>query len=120
MIVKAATSILLGLGLAGFAGNAPPTEAPAESQAQSESPLLGVRFFASEQNLARIERLAADAGWTQVRRDVPGSILVLAPQPYRFELFEALMEAILPSRLPDAIQLIGRDGRPMGNEEPVS
>ena len=82
--------------------------------------MLGVRFFATDENLGRIERIAANAGWPRSRRDVPGSTLILAPVPYRFEQFQRLMDAILPTRLPTSIQLIGPDGRPVDmSDEPA-
>jgi hypothetical protein len=80
----------------------------------SESQLLGVKVFASNENLAKLEAAAAKAGWIQSKRGEQGSSLILAPQPYRFEYFVTLIDGFEALEIKDmGLQLIGPDGRPV-------
>ncbi len=80
----------------------------------SESQLLGVKVFASNDNLAKLEAGAAKAGWIQSKRSGQGSSLILAPQPYKFEYFVALIDGFEALNIKDMkLQLIGPDGRPV-------
>lgn len=88
---------------------------------RSESELLGVRFLGPEVTLRHIEAAAAKAGWTNVQHDQLGSILVLAPTPYRFEQFQKLIDAM--NSVPEhdfSLQLIGPDSKPVNLGPPDS
>ena len=86
---------------------------------ESESQLLGVRFIAPAKSLELIERAARDAGWTDIRHERAGSILAMAPEPYHFEQFAKLIEAVEALKISDhSLQLIGPDGQPVELGEP--
>ena len=112
IIVAVLLSVVLS---AGYVSSAPNTVVADEEQPK----LLGVRLTASEADLQILEAAAKAAGWTESRRDKPGTVLLLRPKQYRVEQFGALLEAIEATRIRRlGLQLIGPDGRavdPDGN-----
>jgi hypothetical protein len=79
-----------------------------------DSQLLGFRFMGPAETLAKVEKAANSAGWTEIKHDQPGSILAVSPKPYRFQYFTRLIDAVdRVSPRNFSLQLIGPDGNPV-------
>lgn len=105
--------LFLAVLLVRFVASATNDKAPVEEKSQ----LLGVRLIATEAHLEKLEAAAKIAGWLEVKRDKPGSILLLRPKQYRAEQFGVLLEAIEATHIQDLrLQLIGPDGRAVDSD----